>query len=483
MLPARIAPPRAVGERARAGVPPLPGGSAMSGSMVGLFSRVFRVGDPRAGGLVSPEAGPEQHILQAPSTKIENGVVVMIPPRYHRVITLRLAIDPGSARIHAARERLERVLADLDRRYPPTAYGLGLTLAWGLPYFRRYTPGPAERCLPVDQLASELRGERTLAILDAIRFPSDPEELILEENDAAVLLRSDEPGHIDAATDALFAADLDFWTMTSARNGFIGGDGIGLPKQKALEAAIPGASDIPDGAQLFMGFTSSQKAALGSDRIANLETIPGLTDQWPDGYFRYGTTMHLSHLDEDLAGWYGSLAYQERVARAFRPGLDVEAGTQTVPEGPSQIESERQVARDLAEHGLVGHSAALQPATRLAADLIDNYGTFHPQGSAIPQRADFNTLDNPFSWSADPVRDSQSSEPRAGLHFLVFVPTSSAFHRGRLAMDGHYASGAMLPIGPRAREQGMNAFLRTTHRQNFLVPPRSHRSFPLSELL
>ena len=30
---------------------------------------------------------------------------------------------------------------------------------------------------------------------------------------------------------------------------------------------------------------------------------------------------------------------------------------------------------------------------------------------------------------------------------------------------------------------GINSAMRATHRQNFLVPPRSHRSFPLAELL
>jgi hypothetical protein len=29
---------------------------------------------------------------------------------------------------------------------------------------------------------------------------------------------------------------------------------------------------------------------------------------------------------------------------------------------------------------------------------------------------------------------------------------------------------------------GINHVIRATHRQNFLVPPRVHRSFPLSEL-
>jgi hypothetical protein len=116
-------------------------------------------------------------------------------------------------------------------------------------------------------------------------------------------------------------------------------------------------------------------------------------------------------------------------------------------------------------------------------DVIDNYGMFQPQGSAVPQRADFCTLDNPFAWSIDPDRDRQADGPAAGLHFVVFAPSSAGFARGRLAMDGRYADGRALAIDPRDRRQGLNAFLRTTHRQNFLVPPRSHRSFPLSELL
>ena len=98
---------------------------------------------------------------------------------------------------------------------------------------------------------------------------------------------------------------------------------------------------------------------------------------------------------------------------------------------------------------------------------------------AIPQRADFNTLDNPFFWTATPERDSFEA---TGLHFVVFNPTSDDFHRNRLAMDGVFPDGTKLPFEPRSRGQGLNSVLRTTHRQNFLVPPRRHRSFPLSEL-
>ena len=73
--------------------------------------------------------------------------------------------------------------------------------------------------------------------------------------------------------------------------------------------------------------------------------------------------------------------------------------------------------------------------------------------------------------------------PAAGVHFVTFNPTSDDFARNRLAMDGHLPNGSRLPFEPRSRGQGFNSVLDTTHRQNFLVPPRAHRSFPLAELL
>ena len=49
-------------------------------------------------------------------------------------------------------------------------------------------------------------------------------------------------------------------------------------------------------------------------------------------------------------------------------------------------------------------------------------------------------------------------------------------------MDGVLPDGTKLPVAPQSRAQGFNSVLTTTHRQNFLVPPRAHRSFPLAEL-
>ena len=57
-----------------------------------------------------------------------------------------------------------------------------------------------------------------------------------------------------------------------------------------------------------------------------------------------------------------------------------------------------------------------------------------------------------------------------------------SFRRVRLAMDGVLPDGVRLELEARSVGQGVNSVLRTTHRQNFLVPPRAHRSFPLSDL-
>jgi len=272
--------------------------------------------------------------------------------------------------------------------------------------------------------------------------------------------------------------------VTSVRRGFAGGGFDGkqsLPKKMAMAAGVPGADIMPDTSELLLGYTSTQKAGLGPRLIANHETL-GFVDL-RGGYFHGGTHMHLSHISEDLEAWYLNFDFDERVLTSFKPGLtEVKQGTQTVPQDPKDIATAEQVAAGFEQTGRFGHSSSIQPTSRLAQDHVGPEGTVYAKGTAIPQRADFNTLDNPFSWSADPERDGSADGPRPGVHFVVFNPSSDDFHRNRLAMDGRLPDGTKLPLPPRARGQGFNSVLRTTHRQNFLVPPREYRSFPLAEL-
>jgi hypothetical protein len=452
-------------------------------SAAGLYELVDRLGSAPA--RPAPSSLPlEQHVLEGVRLLRQEGVEVVVPPLHHQVVTATVSVSPQPTDLRAAQGALEATLLELERKYEPTPAGLGVTVAWGFPYFRRYVGKPAAAYLPVDVRASKTKGKRTLALLDAIRFPSDPDATLLEHNDVALLLRSDSLDHVEEAAKRL-VDDLGVFEPTSIRRGFAGGGfdgGQSLPKKMAMAAGVPGADLIPDRAELFLGFTSTQKHGLGPRRIANLETLR-YSDGGREGYFRRGTTMHLSHITEDLEGWYINFDFAERAATAFRPGLDVKPGAMTVRQGPQDVVSATENAADYRREGRIGHSAAIQTASRLQQDVVGADGTRYPKGTAIPQRADFNTLDNPFFWSAKPDRDGMQPGPAAGVHFVVFTPTSDDFHRGRLAMDGILPDGTRLPFTPRARGQGFNSVLTTTHRQNFLVPPRLHRSFPLVELL
>lgn len=453
-----------------------------------LGARVYELADalvaPPRRRLVWPPLQPEQNIIQDLRLFTSEGVVVFAPPRYSEVVTARLQLDASRASLAEARAELQQRLELLDDRYPPTPAGLAVTVAWGLPYLSRFVPGQAARELPRDLRATAARGRPVSAIEPAERFPSDPSGLILEENDLAVLFRSDSLERIAEGFERIFSPGTGYLRVTSRRQGFAGGGfegGPGLPKLLASAAGIPGAASIPGGAEFFLGFTSTTKSPNGLERIVNFETL-GYADLGASGYFRHGTHMHLSHLFEDLEAWYGRSTHAARVASMFRPGLEVAEGTQTLPQGPDRVESEADLARGYRRYGRVGHSGSIQPASRLEHDVLGPDGVVYPKGISIPHRADFNTLDRPFAYSSDPDRDGVRAGAAAGLHFVVFNPTSDDFRRNRLAMDGRLPDGAALPLGPRPAGMGINEIIRATHRQNFLVPPRPHRSFPLSEL-
>ena len=463
----------------------LAGAGAGALTAAGAYELVDRLtGSPMRTAVVA-NAPEEQHLLLGVREISDNAVEVLVPPLHHQVVTARLKVRESRADLREAQRELEATLADLDRRYVPTPEGLGFTIAWGLPYFRRYVPELADRYLPIDGRASKAKGKERRVLLEAIRFPSDRPETILEQNDLAVLLRSDHLDHVADGAETVFKRLDGLFELRSIRKGFAGGGfggGRSLPKQMAMAAGVRGADLIPDSAELFLGFTSTQKAGLGHGSIANLETL-GYSDGGPGGYFRGGTHMHVSHLFEDLEAWFINFDHGDRVNTAFRPGLDVPSGTLTVRQDPRDVATPGDNREDYRRLGVIGHSAAIQTSSRLPADFTASDGTVFPKGAAIPQRADFNTLDSPFFWSADPAADDYRPDPAAGIHFIVFNPTSDDFHRNRLAMDGVLPDGTHLPFNRGDRGQGINSVLKTTHRQNFLVPPRKHRSLPLVELL
>jgi hypothetical protein len=74
---------------------------------------------------------------------------------------------------------------------------------------------------------------------------------------------------------------------------------------------------------------------------------------------------------------------------------------------------------------------------------------------------------------------------------VAFVPSHVAFHKARFAMDGYtpdgkpfkLPGGADYPVTATGRAAGINAIMKASHRQNYVIPPRKNRSFPLAEFL
>jgi hypothetical protein len=448
---------------------------------------VYEVLDEVAGGPQRAEAAAtvrrrqEQYLVESVEVILNNGVTVAIPPLLNDVITAKLkpSLIGNVSSLKSAKTRVENALATVEKPYPATAAGLTIVVGWGLPFFRN--------CIPSSLLASKFPREPNGqdAVLDAIRFPSDPTNVVLEDNHAMFKIRSDSQSILTKVEAALFdnpnsgAYIADLFDLTSKRIGFLG-RGFGstsIGKLRAVAGGVPGASSIPDNTQLMMGFTSTQTAALGPDNIPSFETLPGVTNQWPNGYFAAGCAMHLSHLFLDIESWY-NLPYADRVKRMFSPHTPVPADptTVTVPNGPADVTTKQQLLDDAAT-GLVGHNAPLQQATRLGADVTDNYGRIRKKGTAVPLREDFNTIDNPFAWPSQ-------GDPRAGMHFVAFVPASSKFHAARLSMDGVLPDGTKLSdYGITTANNGINENITASHRQNYLIPPRRNRSFPLVELI
>jgi hypothetical protein len=468
-------------------------GTISARGVYGLLDAIHPIGPARAAA-GTPARGREQYAVENVEVIADNFVPVIIPPLYHEIITAKIAVAHDAGALFRAQRRLEQALQLVEAPYAPTAAGLTIVVGWGLPYFRSYLPTAlVEATMPIDVQYSATSGTRQYALLDAIRFPIDRDEMLLEENDIVFLMRSDDQSIIAAAERALFedqssAAYIgDLFGLTSVRKGFVG-RGFGkrsVAKQLAQAAGVLGADSIPDDAQLMMGFTSTQQGALAPGKLVNFETMPGVTNQWPTGYFMGGTTMHVSHLFEDLSFWYGSFTPAARTSRMFSPRTNAPAGTVTIPNGANNVSSMQQVLND-ASAGTLGHNATLQQANRLGAATTDNYGTSYVPGTPISLRDDFNTLDNPFFWSSQVDLDQWSDRPAPGLHFVIFTATSQQFHRMKLAMDGVMPDGTNLRQPPHSipdSANGINQAIRATHRQNFLVPPRARRSFPLAELL
>jgi hypothetical protein len=166
-------------------------GTAFGAALVspGIYKMIDTIAKPPARPTVAGiQPIQEQYLLQneqvinvdPQGVESSNGsVAIRVPTLYDDVITARLNVPANANALREAQHHLESVLLDLERQFPPTPSGMGIMVAWGLPYFQRYIPRlrkaseffnagtPYPRYLPIDVSTSKMEGHTVYAVQEA----------------------------------------------------------------------------------------------------------------------------------------------------------------------------------------------------------------------------------------------------------------------------------------------------------------------------
>jgi hypothetical protein len=421
-------------------------------------------------------------------------VLAQLPPVHSVFVTATLNRLPRLA----DQKLLNGALEEIERAYPFAANGVMVFISYGLPYFSRLPDRLVAAHMP-RLLADHTR----FALEEAVPGPTDvaPQNpdvtkqtfnipVHIESNDILITLRSDNAEHIHDVLSWLGGSNslrgrpvrspalLDgLATITSSRAQFTQ---IGLPAQVAAHAGLAYAEQINPNSPMWMGYLDQQIDGSGPASICTFagNASARLTTARPGDYFDNGSIQHLSHVIEDLAQFYARPAgsghgetYLERVQYMFRsnpvpsPGRADQfthgggpAYLDNVFQGTGDAEANAQGVNTQGGKHRMGHLCALQRSSR-AAD-----------GTPMHIRMDgpgFDSMDVPGG----------GNQPK--LQFTIFVPTAEFFRTMRVSQA---SLDLVAKYGVKPVANGLERFITATRRQNFLVPPRRHRAFPLVEL-
>ncbi|MFW5900572.1 MAG: DUF7405 family protein [Halodesulfurarchaeum sp.] len=354
-------------------------------------------------------------------------------PRHQ--LLLYLSLPEAGPPTDADRVTLQDVLRTLDRAYERSHEGLLYSIGYSPAYFDRFDAALPEQV--------DLPPPRRLSPFEEPTFDTQDALLHLASDRAAVVLEADQAlrGERDSANGFTVETPLtDVFEMADRRSGFVG---AGMPAERQDVEGIPDSEPVPEAAPLFMGFEAGFRG--------NQATEDRVTIQ--NGPFAGGTTKHVSRLRQRLDDWYDEQTFEQRVMELFSPahaeadlveGVGENLGSNSAL-SPEMIENVREHAR---EHGRVGHA---QKAARANRDEV---------GRVRLLRRHIESTDGDV----------------AALHFPSLQRNLSAFEEVREAMNG-----TDLTDEPAIRQRVNNGILEyifTTHRGNFLVPPRDLRALP-----
>ncbi len=434
--------------------------------------------------------------LAMPPQTYGSGVQFQMPPVHTVFLTAELERTPT----RADQAEMNRALGLLEQFYPWGATGLVTFVAYGLPYFGRL-PGGHLVARHMPRLAAD---PRRYVLEEAQPGPTDVSpgnpgisklrydvSVAIERNDLLFTLRGDNPKALSdviawfAGSNRLRgrAVASPAWdgliTFTSSRHMFVQ---MGLPKALARRNNLPYADYIQHQSPMWMGFADQQVNGAGPAAICTFagNSSARLTTARRGDYFDNGSIQHLSHVILDMLQFFDMDAsssapgsdgeFTERVQYMFHAPPIVDGNKDRYADGggpallPNENRGPHYAARTAQGTGTtggerrMGHLSCLQRTSRA------------PDGAPVHIRMDgpgFDAMDVPDGVAV----------PK--LQFTIFVPSAEFFRTLRtsqasLDLQRKYA------VDP--SDNGLERFITATRRQNFLVPPRRHRAFPLTEL-
>jgi hypothetical protein len=465
-------------------------------------------------------------------------VTAQFPPVYSLFLPALLTRTPTMA----DQAVLVSALATIEASFPASPAGVLIySVCYGLPYFRRLPRSLVRSHLP--RLRSD---PRRLVLEEAVPAPTDVVDglvggrhavnpgitkdrfnvnVVIETNDMLFQLRSDSLTNLTAVAlwlqgsnhlNGRYVKSPRFAGLLSFRMPRIQFIQRGLPRRLAEHRGFEFAARMNPHSPMAMGFVDQQTNAAGPAPIVTFAGHPTarLTSAQPGDYFDNGSIAHFSHVIEDLYQFYAlpgqdarrpeGEPFTERCQYMFRSNqLGTRHGIPSAGHadqyrdggGPAFIanvyqgrDAARQAAQDAggaftpanaqlgATYGgepRIGHEAALQQVSR-AAD-----------GTPLHIRADGPGLDSMDVPAFRTFPGPDGTHVPAGsdqfkLQFMMYVPTADLFARMRAAQAAQHLQKKYLAGS--ADDNGVERFITATRRQNFLVPPRRHRAFPLVEL-
>ena len=319
--------------------------------------------------------------------------------------------------------------------------------------------------------------------------------LVLENNDLLFTVRGDDPTFVAdvvaflmgsnrlvgrAVNSPRFDAGM---TITSSRAMFVQ---MGLPRNVAENNRLSFASFVNPFSPMWMGFADQQVDASAPAQDVTFAGANGihLSNARAGDYFDHGSIQHLSHVLLDLQQFYldGNSPderdadhrepFDERVQYMFQspPQAQPHPGDPFTDGGGPHNAGTRAAVLPNVFHG-AGYA---RQSARQFGRIGHNDG-LHRSGRTADGRPIHQRIDGPGFDSMDTT--DRRNTPK--LQFSGFFPSADFFANLRRNVG---AVDLLEKFKLDEEDHGLERFISATRRQNFLIPPRRHRGFPLIEL-